>query len=749
MICVYASNTTNFDNNGLAVLDKYTKAEVEEEINGDYTFTLENPVADTKSKYLQKGNVIKADSPKGEEYFIIKKSRRKSSDIEVTCVQISDELSRNGLTDARPTGLNGYNALNWMKDRLQYPTRFSFNSNITKTGTAYYVRKNFLDAIMGSDENSFLNVWGGELDRNKFNFNILSQLGADRGFRIENGKNLIDIEETTEGQEVTRIMPTGRDENDVVIQLPEGFIDSPLINNYPTPSIKYVDFPNVKVSRTDAPTDFANKQAVYTELRRQVALMYLESFVDRPAINFSVDFLDRRNIRENKELGILQQLYLGDIVTIHSKKLNIDVKARLRKYTWDCARNKYIKLELGDYTKSQYSSSQILNNKVIEFQAENYNITNKIKEALGGHVVTREGEILIMNTDSIATATKLWRINLNGIAYTNESYNGNYKVAITMDGEIVANFIKTGELDASLIKVGILSSHNGITWINMENGTFNFADKLKFDGTTLSLTGDYATYDADTGNKAIEITKRIQSFKDWDSNNECGRIFSGKIIGQEEKKGVTLVARNGRYLTLSYEDGSGLFQPAILIDAGAFGTNGKVDIYNNTNFHGTVRISGATDIYTQLMMHGNLHPSLDDLYDVGQWGMCWKGMYSFAFNQASDRAKKYNINELESDYAYEVIKDLKPYLYKYIPPEIIEDTTEEEKAKIEEVQELNKKEFFAGVMADEVPIEMLNHDNEKSVNLYSFTTMLLSAFQESQKKIEKLEEEVRKLGGNI
>lgn len=568
MICVYASNTTNFDNNGLAVLDKYTKAEVEEEINGDYTLTLENPMVDTKSKYLQKGNIIKADSPKGEEYFIIKKSRRKSSDIEVTCVQISDELSRNGLTDARPTGLNGYNALNWMKDRLQYPTRFSFSSNITKTGTAYYVRKNFLDAIMGSDENRFLNVWGGELDRNKFNFNILSQLGSDRGFRIENGKNLIDIEETTEGQEVTRIMPTGRDENDVVIQLPEGFIDSPLINNYPTPSIKYVDFPNVKVSRTDAPTDFANKEAVYTELRRQVALMYLESFVDRPAINFSVDFLDRRNIRENKELGILQQLYLGDIVTIHSKKLKIDVKARLRKYTWDCARKKYIKLELGDYTKAQYSASQILNNRVIEFQAENYNITNKIKQALGGHTITREGEFLVMDTTDIATATKLWRWNLNGFAYGNEGYNGNYKVAITMDGEIVADFIKTGTLDASLIKVGVISS---------ADGTF----KLDIG------SGNLTTYDTN-GRKAIRMKNQSLSFYDFQDNSNLvsATISSTYKTSDATKNGLSIIAEDNRYISISKRAGSSSSDAWLDFDMGALGNEYPVTFYKDVKATG-------------------------------------------------------------------------------------------------------------------------------------------------------------------
>jgi hypothetical protein len=283
----------------------------------------------------------------------------------------------------------------------------------------------------------------------------------------------------------------------------------------------------------------------------------------------------------------------------------------------------------------------------------------------------------------------------------------------------------------------------------MADGTFDFAGKLKFDGTTMSLTGDFTTFDPDTDYKAIEIIKRIISFKDWDGGNECARIFSGKLIGAESSKGLSIAAKNGRYLSLNYEDSAGLFQHAIIIDAGAFGELGKINILKETEFSGPVNINNPTHIGNRLLMNGDVQPEWDNVYDVGQWGMCWKGMYSFAFNQASDRAKKYNINELESDYAYEVIKDLKPYLYKYIPPKLPDNATDKEKDDFNKTLELNEKEYFAGVMADEVPIEMLNHDNEKSVNLYSYTTILMGAMQEMMKKVETLENEVRRLGGDV
>ncbi|GFZ31751.1 hypothetical protein CSC2_22770 [Clostridium zeae] len=409
-----------------------------------------------------------------------------------------------------------------MKDHAESPVRFNFYSDIDKIGTAYYIRKNFLDAIMGDDDNSFLKIWGGELDRRIDSIGIYKQLGTDRGFKVAEGENLITIEESTEGTEVTRSMVTGRDENDNVLELPEKYVDSPLINNYPQISFKHIDFPNIKVSRDDAVTEYADKEAVYTELRRQAALLYNEQHIDRPSVNFSIEFDDLSKTDEYKEIKALQQLYLGDIVTIHSSKLGIDIKARLISYTYDCVLEKYTKLELGDYVKSEYTVSNILNNRIATVATDNYVIGNKIKEALGGHVVKREGEILIMDKDDIATATKVWRYNLNGLGYSSTGYNGDYNVAITMDGEIVANFIKTGELDASLIKVGVLKSENQITWINMNDGTFNFANKFKYDGHTFYFDGDLIT-DLD-GSVITGKIKSIDGTIDIDLSNGGFRI---------------------------------------------------------------------------------------------------------------------------------------------------------------------------------------------------------------------------------
>ena len=95
-----------------------------------------------------------------------------------------------------------------------------------------------------------------------------------------------------------------------------------------------------------------------------------------------------------------------------------------------------------------------------------------------------------MDTDDPVTAEKVWRWNLNGLGYSDNGINGPYRLAMTMDGQIVADFITTGTLDANLIKTGTLRGRK-VEW-NLEDGTFLIGNsvedyKILFDGDTLRI----------------------------------------------------------------------------------------------------------------------------------------------------------------------------------------------------------------------------------------------------------------------
>jgi hypothetical protein len=114
-------------------------------------------------------------------------------------------------------------------------------------------------------------------------------------------------------------------------------------------------------------------------------------------------------------------------------------------------------------------------------------------------------EQVIMDTDDITTATKVWRWNLGGLGYSPNGYNGAYTTAITQAGEIVADFITAGTLDASKITVtnldagaittGTLDASNiTVTNLNADNITAgsisaNLIEDRSLSGTKIKLGG--------------------------------------------------------------------------------------------------------------------------------------------------------------------------------------------------------------------------------------------------------------------
>lgn len=125
--------------------------------------------------------------------------------------------------------------------------------------------------------------------------------------------------------------------------------------------------------------------------------------------------------------------------------------------------------------------------KITDLEQAMLEATELITGQLGGYVLKRENELLIMDNPDPDKAVKIWRWNLAGLGYSNSGINGPYGLAMTMNGAINANFITTGLLSANLVKTGLLQSRNGKVWMDLDNNTFNLGEALYWDGTQLTL----------------------------------------------------------------------------------------------------------------------------------------------------------------------------------------------------------------------------------------------------------------------
>jgi hypothetical protein len=103
------------------------------------------------------------------------------------------------------------------------------------------------------------------------------------------------------------------------------------------------------------------------------------------------------------------------------------------------------------------------------------NATQIMNMATNGYITITQDQygtntMYISNDKDYTKATKLWKWNINGLAYSNDG-GETFDLAITMDGAIVADFITAGILNADLIKTGKLQDKDRNVIFDFSTGT--------------------------------------------------------------------------------------------------------------------------------------------------------------------------------------------------------------------------------------------------------------------------------------
>lgn len=514
MLVLYDKTESSFISNGLAILNKYClSAVVREEVNN--TFVL-NAVFPSKFPHLDKidyDRIIKAPTPDGEQPFRIYMIRKLFGRVYISAKHVFFDLEDNLIEDTFIQKQTGAGALNKILKSTQFPHRFTGTSDILNTNNSRLVDKNVVTALIGDQDNSFVNRWGGEIEVDKWDIRFNKVRGKDRGIQILYRKNLTGLDAILNKKTVcTRVLVKGYDG----LTLPERYIDSPLINNYPNPIIQEVKFSNIKVKENEDDEGFDTKEEALEALREAGKQLFSIEHIDIPETSYTINFVELSKTEEYKKYKILETLWLGDTVTVKHDDLCIDVKARCVAYDFNSLTKKYINIELG---KVKDNINKEINKEIDKIQEEIDDskgflddainaATDMINSGLGGYVTKTRDELLIMDTEDKMTASKVWRWNLNGLGFSKNGYLGPFETAITRDGKFVINSVTANKISAAMIEAGVLSSLNNRTWINLENGTFNFHDKMKFDGTNFSIQ-------LGNGNSVEqEIQDSINNYKD-------------------------------------------------------------------------------------------------------------------------------------------------------------------------------------------------------------------------------------------
>jgi len=521
MISLYESTETSFTSNGIVVLSDAISCFVSEELNGNFECSLEYPLDERgKWQYLIEENILKV----GGQLFRIYYKQKTLNGIKVNARHIFYDLLDNLIEDCTLTNIGGAGALSLVLANTQYEHPFTSAGDVAGSETTQFIRRNPVDIIMGDE--GILSIWGGELVRNNFLITLSSARGLDRGVLVAYGKNIQGIEETIDKNTLcTRLMPVGKDD----FLLPEKYVDSQYISNYPHPKIRVMDFYDCESE---------------SDLRTAAQEYMADNQIDIPQFNYKVDFQELGKTEEYKNYAILETVYMGDTVTIRHTKLNINVQAKVIRIKKNELTNRIEEVELGSFRPSYLNGlTNPLNdlkrkqdyNKTA-FQQAVEDVTELLTTSLGGYVIKKPGEILIMDTESELTATKVWRWNLNGLGYSGTGIEGPYTLAMTMEGAIVGSFI-----------TGLLGQFAEIRadCINVENGKIDTAQiETLTVGTNVAMgTGAVINWNSVTpptysqvGAKAAGWTPSISQVTDlagYLTSITGEGIYTGTLIAQQ------------------------------------------------------------------------------------------------------------------------------------------------------------------------------------------------------------------------
>lgn len=454
---IYSLNTTDFSNNGYGFLTDVISADVKEEINGEYTLTMEYLLNGHLAEYLERENIIVCKVADGtEQPFRIKYIERNFKTINVIAYHISYDLGDDLVINTAPTNLTAQAFGRWvLNNSTTHAQSYIFNSDITATASARYIRKNVLECFMGDADNSMLNKFKGEFKRDNYTITYNTRIGQDTGVKLLVGKNINEINITIDDTGLfTRIVPVGYDG----LTIPEIYVDSILINNYPFPKGCIAKFEDIKYDETgEDPDAYSDINDFYDALRAAANQMFTDG-VDKPLINVDIDWLDLAKTKEYENYTSLETIRLGDTLTCDMG--DFQYTTRVIATTYNVLLDRITNFEIGKPKASYASQANTTIQELSEIDTSNLleqaqtNASNLLKDAMTGYIYFDydNGNLYIMDNPDPDNAVKVWRWNLNGLGYSSTGINGTYGLAITMDGSIVADYITTGTLNTAVIQ---------------------------------------------------------------------------------------------------------------------------------------------------------------------------------------------------------------------------------------------------------------------------------------------------------
>lgn len=551
---------------GIGALTDIISASCNEVRNAEYEVEFVYPANGIHADQIQYGSFIKAkpnfsDNP--QLFQVVKVGRTMSGQFTIYCQHVSYLLSGKVITSGTAGSCTAACLL--LKGSAG---GFTITTDKTVTADFEITEPSSVRSWFGGKKGSLLDVYGtAEWHYDNFNCELLLHRGQDRGVEIRYGKNLTELsQEINMDNLCTGIVPFCIDDDGnktVGTRVATGLV---------------LDFDRDRAVDFSDDVDFESATPLATQLATLTSNYIANNNFTDVFNSITLDFVQLSNLTERVDLC--------DTVHIYFEALGITASLKCVSVTWDVLNERYTSCTFGDL-KSSIADTISTQEKEIADKPSTSTMENAINHAtdlisgnLGGYVLLHDAdgdgypdEILILDNASggdIDDAVDVWRWNKAGLGHSGNGYAGPYdSVAITYDGQIVADAITTGILNANLIKAGVIEDVNHNSQIDMTSGIATLYEMIAKKGFTFkNENGD---------DKAF--------FQSWNDGTVMLRLLdlTGQsnraqlYVNQYDRGNLVLFDENGAIRVQIYGDGG-----LVILDANGntvidlAGSSGKI-----------------------------------------------------------------------------------------------------------------------------------------------------------------------------
>lgn len=337
---LYGASETTFTSAAEPLVD-CVRCEVTEERNGEFILELEYPQDGLHAMEFDIDKIILAkpydNATAAEPFRINNVTATLDGHIIVNAEHISYQLNHI-IIGANSGHQTRYPATMWntlVGYNLGSSNPFSFATDISDaSGTVRPYGCEVptpLRTLLGGMEGSMLDLFGGELQWNKYTVNLWRNRGADNGVVIAYGKNIVGFDYVVDMDSVyTGLVAYYKTDNDYV-QSDQQTIATTLAFS--------------RIAVIDATSEFETVPTT-SDLNTWASGYLVDNHIN-PKISVTVDFVPLWQTEEYKDFYALEHVSLCDTVKVIYTPLNLVVTAKVVKTVYDALSEKYTEIVIG------------------------------------------------------------------------------------------------------------------------------------------------------------------------------------------------------------------------------------------------------------------------------------------------------------------------------------------------------------------------------------------------------------------